>query len=70
MQLSIITEVHILLVVYALFSRNHILLLALGSLFLLEVASLCYIVAIVTPRLTYNDECYVTSSPSIFQYYW
>ncbi|KAI0753746.1 hypothetical protein C8Q74DRAFT_1373691 [Fomes fomentarius] len=68
----IVTTVDVILVtrVYALFSRNHILLIALGSLFLLEIASLCYIVAIVTPRLTYNDECYVTSSPSIFQYYW
>ncbi|PIL26452.1 hypothetical protein GSI_12210 [Ganoderma sinense ZZ0214-1] len=24
----------------------------------------------VTPRLQYNDECYVTSSPPNFQYYW
>ncbi len=56
--------------VYALYSRNRYLLLFLGSLFLAELTSLCYILVVVTPRLTYNDECYVTSSPPVFQYYW
>lgn len=46
------------------------LLWALGTLFVAEVASLCYLLAVVTPQLKYNDECYVISSPSIFQYYW
>ena len=55
---------------YALFGRNRILLAVVGALFVAEVASLCYILAVVTPRLEYNDECYVTSSPPIFQYYW
>ena len=56
--------------VYALYSRNHYLLFFLGFLFIAEISSLCYILVVVTPRLAYNDECYVTSSPSIFQYYW
>ncbi|KAH9895316.1 uncharacterized protein BXZ73DRAFT_111866 [Epithele typhae] len=43
---------------------------SLGALFLAELVSLCYILAVVTPRLTYNDACYVTSSPPIFQYFW
>ncbi|KAI0691687.1 hypothetical protein C8Q76DRAFT_634755 [Earliella scabrosa] len=68
----IVTTVDVILIarVYALFSRNRALLLVLGSLFLAEVISLCYILVVVTPRLTFNDECYVTSSPAIFQYYW
>ena len=56
--------------VYALYGRNRLLLTVLGALFVAEIASLCYILAVVTPRLGYNDECYVISSPSIFQYYW
>ena len=56
--------------VYALYHGNRPLLIGLGSLFLAEVAALCYILVVVTPRLTYNDECYVNSSPQIFQYYW
>ncbi|RPD72781.1 hypothetical protein L226DRAFT_572888 [Lentinus tigrinus ALCF2SS1-7] len=68
----IVTTVDVILItrVYALYSRNHYLLVFLGSLFIAELTSLCYILVVVTPRLTYNDECYVTSSPSIFQYYW
>ncbi|KAH9910689.1 uncharacterized protein BXZ73DRAFT_108641 [Epithele typhae] len=50
--------------------RNRILVYSLGALFLAELASLCYILALVTPRLTYNNECYVTSSPPIFQHFW
>lgn len=56
--------------VYALYSRSRVLLGVLGSLFVAEVTFLCYVLAVVTPRLTYDDECYVTSSPAIFQYYW
>ena len=56
--------------VYALFGRNRVLLATLGTLFVAEVASLCYLLAVVTPQLKYNIECYVVSSPSIFQYYW
>ena len=56
--------------VYALFGRHRALLGVLGTLFIAEVASLCYILAVVTPKLEYNDECYVTASPAIFQYYW
>ncbi|TBU43452.1 hypothetical protein BD309DRAFT_960631 [Dichomitus squalens] len=69
---AIVTSVDVILIirVYALYHRNRILLIGLGSLFSAEVASLCYILVKVTPRLTYNDECYVVSSPSIFQYYW
>ena len=55
---------------YALFGRHRALLGVLGALFMAEVASLCYILAVVTPKLEYNDECYVTASPAIFQYYW
>lgn len=56
--------------VYALYSRSRVLLGILGSLFVAELTFLCYVLAVVTPRLTYDDECYVTSSPAIFQYYW
>ncbi|KAH9926547.1 uncharacterized protein BXZ73DRAFT_90875 [Epithele typhae] len=68
----IVTTVDVILItrVLALYNRNRILVYSLGALFLAELASLCYILAVVTPRLTYNDECYVTSSPPIFQYFW
>ncbi|CDO69946.1 hypothetical protein BN946_scf184836.g20 [Trametes cinnabarina] len=68
----IVTTVDVILItrVYALYSRSRILLGILGSLFIAEVAFLCYVLSVVTPRLEYNDECYVTSSPAIFQYYW
>ncbi|KAI0742353.1 hypothetical protein C8Q80DRAFT_1221001 [Daedaleopsis nitida] len=68
----VVTTVDVILVtrVYALFSRNNMLLTVLGALFFAEVLALCYILGVVTPRLTYTDECYVTSSPAIFQYYW
>ncbi|KAI0632598.1 hypothetical protein C8Q77DRAFT_1058926 [Trametes polyzona] len=55
---------------YALYSRSRILLGVLGTLFVAELSFLCYVLGVVTPRLTYDDECYVTSSPPIFQYYW
>ncbi|KAL1938449.1 hypothetical protein VTO73DRAFT_11689 [Trametes versicolor] len=68
----IVTTVDVILItrVYALYSRSRVLLGILGSLFVAEVTFLCYVLAVVTPRLTYDDECYVTSSPAIFQYYW
>ncbi|KAH9926540.1 uncharacterized protein BXZ73DRAFT_78650 [Epithele typhae] len=68
----IVTTVDVILItcVLALYNRNCILVYSLGALFLAELASLCYILAVVTPRLTYNDECYVTSSPPVFQYFW
>ncbi|KAH9846551.1 hypothetical protein C2E23DRAFT_572286 [Lenzites betulinus] len=68
----IVTTVDAILItrVYALYSRSRLLLSVLGSLFLAELTFLCYVLAVVTPRLTYDDECYVTSSPAIFQYYW
>ncbi|KAH9910681.1 uncharacterized protein BXZ73DRAFT_108634 [Epithele typhae] len=68
----IVTTVDVILItcVLALYNRNRILVCSLGALFLAELASLCYILAVVTPRLTYNDECYVTSSPPVFQYFW
>ncbi len=56
--------------VYALYDKNRFLLMGLGSLFVAEIVALCCLLANVTPRLTYNDECYVTSSPPNFQYYW
>ena len=56
--------------VYALYDRHRVLLPTLGGLFVAEVVALCCLLANVTPRLTYNDECYVTSSPPNFQYYW
>ncbi|KAI0640948.1 hypothetical protein C8Q79DRAFT_424502 [Trametes meyenii] len=68
----VVTTVDVILItrVYALYSRSRILLGVLGTLFVAELAFLCYVLAVVTPRLTYDDECYVTSSPAIFQYYW
>ncbi|KAI0364048.1 hypothetical protein BV20DRAFT_983430 [Pilatotrama ljubarskyi] len=68
----IVTTVDVILItrVYALYSRSPVLLGVLGSLFAAEIAFLCYVLAVVTPKLTYDDECYVTSSPTIFQYYW
>lgn len=57
-------------IVYALYGRNRIILGIVGPLFVGEIAFLCYVLADVTPRLKYDDECFVTSSPSIFQYYW
>ncbi|EIW57032.1 uncharacterized protein TRAVEDRAFT_30265 [Trametes versicolor FP-101664 SS1] len=68
----IVTTVDVILItrVYALYSRSRVLLGILGSLFVAELTFLCYVLAVVTPRLTYDDECYVTSSPAIFQYYW
>lgn len=56
--------------VYALYDKNRYLLIGLGGLFVAEVVALCCLLANVTPRLRYNDECYVTSSPPNFQYYW
>ncbi|KAH9886949.1 hypothetical protein C8Q73DRAFT_794980 [Cubamyces lactineus] len=68
----IVTTVDVILItrVYALYGRNRIILGIVGPLFVGEIAFLCYVLADVTPRLKYDDECFVTSSPSIFQYYW
>ncbi|KAI0669053.1 hypothetical protein C8Q78DRAFT_978960 [Trametes maxima] len=68
----VVTTVDVILItrVYALYSRSRILLGVLGTLFVAELAFLCYVLGVVTPRLRYDDECYVTSSPAIFQYYW
>ncbi|KAI0776590.1 hypothetical protein BD413DRAFT_468406, partial [Trametes elegans] len=68
----IVSTVDVILVmrVYALYGKSRALLGVLGALFVAEIAFLCYVLARVTPRLTFNDECFVTSSPPIFQYYW
>lgn len=68
----VITAVDIILIlrVYILFNRNRYLLLVLGTLFLAEVAFLSYVLAMITPRLTFNDDCFVTSSPPLFTAYW
>ncbi|KAI8992783.1 hypothetical protein BD414DRAFT_535364 [Trametes punicea] len=68
----IVTTVDVILItrVYALYGRSRALVGFLGPLFIAELTFLCYVLAVVTPRLEYDDECYVTSSPAIFQYYW
>ncbi|EKM52421.1 uncharacterized protein PHACADRAFT_186572 [Phanerochaete carnosa HHB-10118-sp] len=68
----IITSVDAILItrVYALYNRSRALLGVLSALFLAELFGLSYILAVVTPKLTFNDECFVTSSPSLFVVYW
>lgn len=39
-------------------------------LFVPEIVALSYILAVVTPKLTFNDDCFVTSSPPLFVAYW
>ncbi|THH27345.1 hypothetical protein EUX98_g6843 [Antrodiella citrinella] len=68
----IISTVDIVLMtrVYALYNRNFKLTATLGVLFCAEVAYLSYVLSVVSPRLTFNADCFVTSSPKIFVSYW
>ncbi|KAI0792300.1 hypothetical protein C8Q75DRAFT_804702 [Abortiporus biennis] len=71
LQLTITTvDVILLMRVYALFNRNRILLVVFTSLFIAEISYMCYVLSVVTPRLEYNSECFVTHSPSIFITFW
>lgn len=56
--------------VYALYNRNLKLTAVLALLFCGEVAYLSYVLSVVAPRLTFNADCFVTSSPKIFVSYW
>ncbi|THH02365.1 hypothetical protein EW026_g485 [Hermanssonia centrifuga] len=71
----IITTVDIILMtredtVYALYNKNWRLLLILAIFFLAEISFLSYVLVQITPRLTFNDNCFVTSSPPLFVAYW
>ncbi|KAJ3541785.1 hypothetical protein NM688_g6040 [Phlebia brevispora] len=68
----IVTVVDVILIirVYALYNKNSKLLVVLSVLFAAEVAILSYVLARVTPRLVFNDNCFVTSSPPLFVAYW
>ncbi|KAH8089867.1 hypothetical protein BXZ70DRAFT_493784 [Cristinia sonorae] len=68
----IISTVDIVLMtrVYALYNRNLRLMTGLGLLFLGEVAYMIYVLTVVTPRLVFNADCFVISSPKIFINYW
>ncbi|CAL1697435.1 unnamed protein product [Somion occarium] len=68
----IVTIVDVILMtrVYALFNRNRTLLWVLIVLFCGEISYMSYVLSYVTPKLTYNDDCFVTSSPPIFVSYW
>lgn len=57
-------------IVYALYNRNLKLTAVLALLFCGEVAYLSYVLSVVSPRLTFNTDCFVTSSPKIFISYW
>ena len=56
--------------VYALYGKNRRLLMIMCSLLLVEISILSWILAKVTPQLTFTNECFVTSSPSLFIAYW
>lgn len=56
--------------VYALYNKNNKLLAVMSVLFIGEISFLSYVLAFVTPRLTFNDDCFVTSSPPLFVAYW
>lgn len=68
----IITVVDIILMarVYALFERNRKLLIAMIVGYAAEIAYMSYVLSFVAPRLSFNDECFVIASPSLFTYYW
>ncbi|KAI0640949.1 hypothetical protein C8Q79DRAFT_920383 [Trametes meyenii] len=67
-----ITTVDVILItrVYALYRRSLILLQILVGLFAAEFAFLCYVLVSSNPRIVHEDECFVTSSPTFFKYYW
>lgn len=68
----IVTSVDVILLmrVYALFNKNKRLLSVLSALFVAELTLLSYILAVITPKLTFSDTCFVTSSPPFFVAYW
>jgi len=68
----IISTVDVVLMtrVYALYNRNMKLTAGLGILFCGEIAYMSYVLSVVSPRLTFNSDCFVTSSPKIFVSYW
>ena len=56
--------------VYALYNKSRSLIVALSIAFLAEIAYLSYNLGIVTPKLGFSDDCFVTSSPPTFVAYW
>ncbi|KAI0669051.1 hypothetical protein C8Q78DRAFT_226373 [Trametes maxima] len=50
--------------------QSRILLQILVGLFVAEFAFLCYVLVASNPKIAHEDECFVTSSPTFFKYYW
>ncbi|KAA1478232.1 hypothetical protein DENSPDRAFT_661922 [Dentipellis sp. KUC8613] len=71
LQITITTVDAILLLrVYALYNRSRALMGTLIPLFLAEIVILCVVLARITPRITYNQTCFVTGIPFLFTAYW
>jgi len=68
----IVTTVDIVLImrVYALYNRSRSLLIFMSLAFAAEIGYLIHNLVMVTPQLTFNDDCFVTSSPPLFIVYW
>ncbi|KAI0640950.1 hypothetical protein C8Q79DRAFT_424683 [Trametes meyenii] len=56
--------------VYALYRKSRVLLQILVGLLLAEFSFFCYVLAVVTPRLSYDAKCYVMSNSAASLYYW
>ncbi|OCH88131.1 hypothetical protein OBBRIDRAFT_836821 [Obba rivulosa] len=68
----IVTTVDIILIirVYALYNRSRALLACILVPFTGEVAALCCMLVVITPKLGFNAECFVVTSPHLFVAYW
>ncbi|KAK7677877.1 hypothetical protein QCA50_019189 [Cerrena zonata] len=71
LQLTItIVDVILIARVYVLFQRNKPLIGTLISLLFIEIGYMTFVLAHVVSRLTFDDNCFVISSPSFFVSYW
>ena len=57
-------------IVIAMYKRNLVVTVVVLSLFVAEIAAMCTFLVITIPKFSFNQQCIVTSAPSLFSSYW
>ncbi|KAI0674409.1 hypothetical protein C8Q78DRAFT_1151252 [Trametes maxima] len=68
--LIIAVEVVLIVRIYAMYSRNRVVLSLVLVLFCAEIGAMCTILAISIPQITFTTQCLITSTPTLFPTYW
>lgn len=56
--------------VYAMYSRNRILLVSLSTFLFVEVCCMVGVLSVTIPKFQMTEGCLVTHTPRLFSFYW